>query len=65
MANVPKRYLGDGCYVALAEGKIVLTTENGVEVSNEIVLLEPEVAEAFLEFIYRVRLETDRQARRN
>ena len=38
MANVPKRYLGDGCYVALAEGKIVLTTENGVEVTNEIVL---------------------------
>lgn len=64
MANVPKRYLGDGCYVALAEGKIVLTTENGVEVTNEIVL-EPEVAEAFLEFIYRVKLETDRQARRN
>jgi len=64
MANVPKRYLGDGCYVALAEGKIVLTTENGVEVTNEIVL-EPEVAEAFLEFIYRVKLKTDRQARRN
>jgi uncharacterized protein YrrD len=64
MANVPKRYLGDGCYVALAEGKIVLTTENGVEVTNEIVL-EPEVAEAFLEFIHRVKLETDRQARRN
>ena len=42
----------------------MITTENGVEVTNEIVL-EPEVAEAFLEFIYRVKLETDRQARRN
>jgi hypothetical protein len=64
MANLPKRYLGDGIYAAMERGSIVLTVENGDEVIEEIIL-EPQVAEAFLDFIWPAKLERDRQARRN
>ena len=41
-----KTYLGDGVYVELDEvGAVVLTTENGIAVTNRIVL-EPEVLES-------------------
>jgi hypothetical protein len=65
MADIPKRYLGDGCYAMLDKGhRNVLTTEDDISTTNEMVL-EPEVVKVFLEFIYRVKLKTDRQARRN
>lgn len=37
-----KAYLGDGCYVQHDGWALVLTTENGIRTTNEIVL-EPEV----------------------
>ena len=36
-----KEYLGDGCYVNYDGESIILTTENGVSVTNEI-YLDPE-----------------------
>lgn len=38
-AQESKFYLGDGVYVALLEtGQILLTTENGIEVTNRVYL---------------------------
>ncbi len=37
-----KTYLGDGVYVDTSPLGLVLTTENGIEVTNRI-MLEPEV----------------------
>lgn len=45
-----KRYIGDGVYAEFDGYSIVLTTENGVSVSNRIVL-EPEVMHAFRAFL--------------
>jgi hypothetical protein len=41
-----KVYLGDGVYAEFDRGEIVLTTENGIDVTNRIVL-EPEVLAMF------------------
>jgi hypothetical protein len=49
-----KAYLGDGVYVARSELGLELTTEDGISVTNRIVL-EPEVVEAFLRYIERLR----------
>lgn len=49
-----KRYIGDGVYADVNDiGDLVLTTENGIEVTNTIVV-EPEVLAALLKFIDRV-----------
>ncbi len=54
-----KTYLGDGCYVEQDEfGDIVLTTENGVEVTNRIVL-EPEVYTALIAYVERLKAAHD------
>lgn len=45
-----KTYLGDGVYVAVDARGVVLTTEDGIAVTNTIVL-EPEVYERFRQFI--------------
>ncbi len=37
-----KQYIGDSVYYAFDGHDVVLTTENGISVSNEIIL-EPEV----------------------
>lgn len=42
-------YLGDGVYVEIENGSYVLTTSNGIRVTNRIVL-EPEVLSAFLSY---------------
>lgn len=34
--KVPKRYIGDGVYVEFDSGNMILTTENGIDVTNEI-----------------------------
>jgi hypothetical protein len=48
-----KAYLGDGVYVANDEyGDVVLTTENGIEATNTIVL-EPEVCLQLIHWIKR------------
>lgn len=48
-----KGYLGDGVYVTVRRGTLVLTTENGLRVTNRIVL-EPEVYAALLGYVVRV-----------
>jgi hypothetical protein len=45
-----KQYLGDGAYAEWKEGSVYLTTENGISVTNTVVL-EPQVLEAFLIWI--------------
>lgn len=42
-----KVYLGDGAYVSLEEGTVILTTEDGMHISN-VVYLEPQVLEHLL-----------------
>jgi len=50
-----KAYLGDGVYAAVdAYRGLVLTTEDGIEATNTIVL-EPEVLEALERYIYARR----------
>lgn len=48
-----KTYLGDGVYAEFNGFEMVLTTENGIDVTNRIVL-EPEVAAALVAFLLRV-----------
>lgn len=45
-----KAYLGDGVYAERTPQGIVLTTENGISITNSIVL-EPEVLSAFMEWL--------------
>ena len=45
-----KRYIGDGVYVALSRyNEIILTTENGIETTNRIVL-EPHIVQSLIEY---------------
>jgi len=46
MSASDKAYLGDGCYVAFDGYHFVLTTENGIRVTN-VIYLEPEVLAKF------------------
>jgi hypothetical protein len=46
----PKRYLGDGVYVEFDGYAIVLTTENGLRITNRVVL-EPPVYNALVEYV--------------
>ena len=50
MADTKKRYIGDAVYVELDPCGIVLTTEDGISVTNRIVL-EPEVWQALQDWI--------------
>ena len=53
--NWPRRiYLGDGVYAVHDGFALTLTTENGIRVTNEIVL-EPEVVVALLAWIQVIR----------
>lgn len=49
-----KQYIGDGCYVEMRGTDIVLTTSNGIEDTNTIVL-EPIVYAALYEYVDRIR----------
>jgi ribosomal protein S27AE len=51
---VSKTYLGDGAYVDFDGYALVLTTENGISETNRIVL-EPEVYEALLGYVARLK----------
>ena len=55
MANSSlKDYLGDGVYVDTDGcGGIVLTTENGIETTNEI-YIEPEVYKSLIRYMQRL-----------
>lgn len=60
MAEGDKRYLGDGAYVAFDGFGLVLTTENGIETTNRIVL-EPEVYAALLAYVDELKgMEAER-----
>lgn len=56
-----KTYLGDGVYADIVQGMIVLTTENGVDVSNTI-FLEPEVYAALQEWVQRITAKPEAPA---
>lgn len=47
--NDQKSYLGDGVYARLENGVVVLTSENGAEVQNEI-FIEPFVLFALINY---------------
>lgn len=49
-----KDYLGDGCYADFDGFGIILTTENGIETTNQI-YLEPEVLAALNRYNERMR----------
>lgn len=49
-----KTYLGDGVYAAFDGFSVVLTTEDGIRVTNTIVL-EPDVISALERFIEMLR----------
>ena len=49
-----KSYLGDGVYARFDGYSIVLTTENGISVQNEIVL-EPGILRSFEQYVSRLR----------
>jgi hypothetical protein len=49
-----KEYLGDGCYVEYQGDCVVLTTSNGVQDTNRIVL-EHETYTAFERFMARLK----------
>ncbi len=60
-----REYLGDGVYATYdgGDGTIVLTTENGVDVTNTIVL-EPVVMLALMDWLLKIRdlEDVDKQA---
>jgi hypothetical protein len=59
--SIQKEYLGDAVYAEFDRfGRIILTTEDGISVTNRIVL-EPEVLAAFEDYVRRADLETKRQ----
>ena len=47
--NETKSYMGDGVYVKVSEGVLVLTTEDGVSATNTIIL-EPDVLANLLNY---------------
>lgn len=52
-----KKYLGDGCSAEIDVRGIVLTTSNGIEDTNTIVL-EPEVWGALVQFVASARVSS-------
>lgn len=50
MSSETKTYLGDGAYAEFDGYSVKLSTENGVETTNEI-YLEPEVWEALKKWV--------------
>lgn len=49
-----KQYLGDGVYINFDGHDIILTTENGIEVQNRIVL-EPKVLHSLFMYLNKLR----------
>lgn len=52
--NVEKIYIGDGVYAEFDGWNVILTTENGISVTNTIVL-EPQVITSLEDFIVSIR----------
>jgi hypothetical protein len=53
-----KQYLGDGVYVSESDGMIRLTTEDGINITNEI-FLEEDVYWALRKFVERTPIEVE------
>jgi hypothetical protein len=53
MNKMNKTYLGDGVYAEYEDYEVILTTENGMEVTNRIVL-EAEVLESLNQYLKRM-----------
>ena len=49
-----KIYLGDGCYAEITESAVILTMDDGYQVTNTI-YLEPDVLHALILFAERER----------
>jgi hypothetical protein len=60
MIDLPKRYLGDGIYVVVTDGLVILTTEDGYTTPNTVVM-EPEVLKSFLDYITAAAIFAARQ----
>jgi len=54
MSAFAKVYLGDGAYARFDGYALILTTEDGVETTNEIVL-EPQVVMGFFAFVEKLK----------
>lgn len=46
-------YLGDAVYVAIENGMIRLTTEDGISINN-VIYMEPSVIKTFLRYLIRI-----------
>ena len=55
-----KQYIGDGVYVEFDLGMIRLTTENGIEITNQI-YLEPEVWRALKAWVEHLEKQLEKQ----
>jgi len=51
-----KEYLGDGAYAEFDGWNIILTTSNGIEDTNRIVM-EPDVSAVFIRWLDRLKAE--------
>lgn len=58
---IAKRYLGDGAYVEFDGFALILTAENGVAVTERIVL-EPEIWAALVNFVDDLKKEVEAAA---
>ena len=58
MTTSRKTYLGDGAYAEFDGYGIVLTTENGISVTNRIVL-EPDVYRSLAKFVDALKENAD------
>lgn len=56
-----KTYLGDGVYAEMAGDHVVLTTEDGIEVTNRI-YLEPEVLAELVRYLHLEEVLAERVA---
>jgi len=49
-----KTYIGDGAYVEVEHGRVKLTTNNGYEDTNTI-LMEGPVVESFIRWVQKIK----------
>jgi len=55
-----KHYLGDGAYVDFDGYALILTTEDGIDETNRIVL-EPEVYAALVAYVARLKADEQQE----
>lgn len=64
MTEDRKQYLGDGAYVSFDGYAVVLTTEDGINTTNRVVL-EPEILKHFEDWVERLRLSVNTPEQRD